>query len=124
MSKSAEKVITQITFEVSQIDQLFAVYTDLLDRVQQGTPNTTEIAAAASVLHSFYNGVENIFLSVAKGLDQSVPSGSQSHRDLLLQMIRATTNRTAVVSKETANMLADYLGFRHFFRHSFSFFID
>lgn len=124
MSESVEKVIDRITFEITQIDKLFEVYAELLSRVQQRQPDTVEIAAVASVLHSFYNGVENIFSIVAKHLDQNVPTGTQSHRDLLLQMTKPNARRGNVISLETAEKLADYLGFRHFYRHSYSFFID
>ncbi len=86
MSESAKKVVGQVIFEVEQIDQLLTVYADLLGRVHQHTPDMVEVTAVASVLHSFYNGLENIFLSIAKGLDQQVPTGSQWHQDLLVQM--------------------------------------
>ncbi|MEW6687228.1 MAG: hypothetical protein AB1393_13665, partial [Candidatus Edwardsbacteria bacterium] len=82
-----------------------------------------EITAIASVLHSFYNGVENIFLSIAKGLDENVPKGDQWHRDLLVQMTQRTPKRNHVISDEMAQKLAEYLGFRHFYRHSYSFFL-
>jgi len=82
------------------------------------------MTAMASVLHSFYNGVENIFLSVAKGLDQEVPAGAQWHRDLLAQMTQKTVNRGSVISTELAHQLTEYLGFRHFYRHSYSFFLE
>lgn len=124
MSASGEKVIEQIHFEIAEIDRLFAVYADLLARVQQRQPDTVEIAAVATVLHSFYNGLENIFLSIAKSIDRSVPSGAQSHRDLLIQMTRKTAKRQAVISSDSAKKLADYLGFRHFYRHSYSFLIE
>lgn len=124
MSESANKVIDQITFEITQIDKLLAVYAELLTRVQQRYPDTVEIAAVASVLHSFYNGVENIFLLIAKQIDQNVPTGKQSHRDLLVQMTQRNERRGNVVSQATAKQIADYLGFRHFYRHSYSFFID
>lgn len=124
MSKSHEQVRAQIEFEVEQIDLLLSTYADLLTRVQQRNPDTVEIAAVATVLHSFYNGVENIFASVAKGIDGSVPSGAQSHRDLLLQVSRKTEQRDSLISKETAKRLSEYLGFRHFYRHSYSFLID
>lgn len=120
----AEKVASQITFEMGQIDQLLAAYAKLWARVQARTPDLVELTAIASVLHSFYNGVENIFLSVAKGVDQRVPSGVQWHRDLLLQMTEETTNRRGVIPTEFVPQLADYLGFRHFYRHSYSFFLD
>jgi hypothetical protein len=124
LSEWVEHVKSEITFEIAQIDRLFVVYADLLQRVQQRDPDTVEIAAVASVLHSFYNGLENIFMSVAKQVDATVPTGAQSHRDVLTQMTRATDRRGAVISKQTAKRLADYLGFRHFYRHSYSFFLD
>ena len=124
LSESVEKVIDQITFEITQIDRLFTVYAELLARVQQRQPDTVEIAAVASVLHSFYNGVENIFLIVAKQIDQNVPTGNQSHRDLLVQMMKQNAHRSKVISTETGKQLGDFLGFRHFYRHSYSFFID
>ncbi|MBI5305112.1 MAG: hypothetical protein HY868_23475 [Chloroflexi bacterium] len=118
MSESVERAIAQITFETAQIDKLFGVYIELLTRVQQRQPDTVEIAAVASVLHSFYNGVENIFLIVAKQVDQNVPTGNQSHRDLLVQMTKPNPRRGAVIPPETAKRLGDYMGFRHFYRHS------
>ncbi|HZQ07472.1 MAG TPA: hypothetical protein VFD70_12905 [Anaerolineae bacterium] len=94
MSESAERVAHHVVFEIGQIDELFTIYADLLSRVQQREPDTVEIAAVASVLHSFYNGVENIFLTIAKGLDKRVPSGPQSHRDLIVQMTQKPINET------------------------------
>jgi hypothetical protein len=120
----AEKVVSQVTFEIGQIDQLLVAYADLWERGRQGTPDLVDITAMASVLHSFYNGLENIFLSITKGLDQEVPTGTQWHRDLLVQMIHETANRSSVISVELAQNLTDYLGFRHFYRHSYSFFLE
>jgi hypothetical protein len=118
------RVISHIEFELGQIEQLFESYADLLDRIKKNKPDLVEITALASILHSFYNGLENIFLSIARGIDADVPSGSQWHRDLLTQMAQSTSNRASVLTTETAHQLADYLGFRHFFRHSYSFFLD
>jgi len=120
----AEKVASQVIFEIGQINQLLSAYADLWERAQENTPNLVELTAIASVLHSFYNGLENIFLSIAKGLDQQVPSGAQWHRDLLEQMTQQTTDRPSVISSKVVQKLADYLGFRHFYRHSYSFFLD
>lgn len=67
-SKLVEKVISQVKFEIGQIDHLFESYADLLEQAQKKAPDLVEITAVASVLHSFYNGLENIFLSIAKGM--------------------------------------------------------
>jgi hypothetical protein len=119
-----EEVSSQVRFEIGQIDQLFESYADLLKRVQKTTPDLVEVTAVASVLHSFYNGLENIFLSIAKGIDADVPTGSQWHRDLLTRMTDATANRGPVLMADMAQRLSGYLGFRHFYRHSYSFFLD
>ena len=75
-------------------------------------------------MHSFYNGLENIFLSIAKGIDVDIPTGSNWHRNLLTRMAETIPNRGPVLKVETTQLLADYLGFRHFYRHSYSFFLD
>jgi len=85
-----------VRFELAQIEQLLEVYADLFTRVQQRSPDLVEITAVASVLHSFYNGLENIFLAIAKGCDHQVPAGAQWHRDLLVQMTRVTEHRSKV----------------------------
>lgn len=83
-----------------------------------------DITALGAVLHSFYNGLENIFLTTAKRIDQKVPKTTQWHRDLLNQMTETTSKRERVLTTDMVHRLADYLGFRHFYRHSYSFFLE
>lgn len=87
-----KKAVEQINFEIGQIERLFEEYADLL---KQKEPTLVELTAMASVLHSFYSGLENIFLSAAKGIDKDIPSGEGWHRKLLRQMAEAlrTGNR-------------------------------
>lgn len=120
----ANAAFEEIVFEMNQIDLLFANYAALFDHAQHTTPDLIETTAIASVLHSFYNGLENIFMVVAKRIDQSTPTGDQWHRKLLSQMTQATDRRAAVLSPDLALALIGYLGFRHFYRHSYSFFLD
>lgn len=101
----AEKVIRKLKFEVGQIDHLFGVYADLLERARESTPDMVELKAMASVLHSFYNGPENMFLLIAKGIDKDVPSGGQWHRDLIEQMTNTTPSRNPVLTDETSAQL-------------------
>ena len=119
-----EKILAQVNFEIGQIDHLIESYAVVLEKVQVVEPDLVEITAVASVLHSFYNGLENIFLSIAKGVDSVVPSGPKWHRDLLTQMTNPTQSRRQVLTTETAQLLTEYMGFRHFYRHSYSFTLD
>ena len=119
-----EQVVSEVMFEIGQIDLLLETYADLLERARTGTLDLVEVTAAASVLHSFYNGLENVFLSIAKGIDADVPAGTQWHRDLLARMAEATPTRRPVLTDDLAYRLGDYLGFRHFYRHSYSFLLE
>jgi hypothetical protein len=120
----AENITIQIQFEMGQIDRLFEFYADLLAESKQRVPDRVEMTALGSVLHSFYNGLESIFLVVAKELDRGAPRGAEWHRSLLMRMTQATSNRSRVISPETAAALSGYLTFRHFFRHAYAFFLD
>lgn len=53
--------VRRVQFEILQINQLLETYQDLLDRVVHKSPDLVEVTALASVLHSFYTGVESIF---------------------------------------------------------------
>jgi len=120
-----EEIIEQIEFEITQIDHLFDVYGELFQRaLQESALSVIELAALASVVHSFYNGLESIFVNIAKRLDQNVPTGSQWHRDLLIQIGTPTASRGSVLTDTTITHLTNYLGFRHFYRHSYTFFVE
>jgi len=120
----AESITGQIQFEMEQIDRLFEFYAGLLADSRQRVPDLIEMTALGSVLHSFYNGVENIFLAVAKEVDRGAPRGAEWHRTLLTSMTQVTSNRGPVISAETAAILSGYLIFRHFYRHAYAFFLD
>jgi hypothetical protein len=48
-SRLTEKVVSRIKFEIKQIDRLFELYADLLERVQKDTPDLVDVTAVASV---------------------------------------------------------------------------
>ncbi|MFP4429286.1 MAG: hypothetical protein ACOC43_09690 [Desulfohalobiaceae bacterium] len=77
-----------------------------------------------TLLHSFYNGCENIFLSIARFFENEVEPGAW-HRDLLRRMkLGVPEYRPRVISHELYLLLDDFRGFRHRFRHSYSFELD
>lgn len=119
-----ERLQAEIRFEIRQIDELLKTYQVLTDRVGSREPDLVEVTAMASVLHSFYNGIENIFLRVCKELDQDVPAGDRWHREVLTRMTESGGFRPAVISTDLGQQLVEYLSFRHFYRHSYSFFLD
>ena len=73
------------------------------------------------MLHSYYNGIENILLLIAKGIDSNVPNSGKWHSELLNSMFNKTEKRNALFTDELQEALTDYMNFRHFFRHSYGY---
>ena len=121
---SNKAILNKIKFEIKQVDKLLNKYEDLIRKCKEKEPELVELTALASVLHSFYNGIENIFSLIAKGVDESKPKGSNWHKKLLIQMTESKDSREAIFSEELKDEIKDYLGFRHFYRHSYSFYLD
>lgn len=124
MRQSVDRAIADIAFQLTLLERLFKDYEDLLERTRQRAPDLVEITALGSVLHSFYNGVECIFLIVAKHVDGDEPQGPQWHRDVKARMTEVNLGRPAVISNELSDTLDAYMAFRHFYRHSYSFYLD
>jgi hypothetical protein len=78
--------------------------------------------AVALNLHDFYTGLERSFHSIATLIDNNMPSGRDWHKDLLNQMSTERSGiRHAVLTSDTANILKEYLGFRHVVRNVYTF---
>ncbi|MGQ9631380.1 MAG: ribonuclease toxin HepT-like protein [bacterium] len=107
--------------ELGRLDEVRGNVSHLRRKIGGGEPDVFDKAALGAFLHSFYNGIENIFIRIAKAIDLSVPTGRNWHRELLERMtLRAEGIRIEVISRELYKRLLDYMGFRHIFRHSYS----
>jgi len=83
------------------------------------------IDATALNLHSFYSGIEKIFVIVAEGVDQSKPSSSSWHKALIQQMGAEIKGiRPQVISDSLINRLDNYRGFRHVVRNVYTYTLD
>lgn len=86
-------------------------------------PTLVELTAIGSILHSFYNGIENIFKTIGENIDGGIPSGNHWHSQLIKQMTKSTYKRDPIISEGLKEKLAGYLAFRHFYRNSYSFWL-
>lgn len=105
-------LLQKIQAELENIDEVFnemPPYADL--------PNlsTLELAGVAALLHSFYNGVENILKQILSSTKIKLPEGESWHKELL--ELSAKSN---IISKECKHMFGQYLAFRHFFSHAYA----
>jgi len=117
----ANAVKLKIAFEISQIDELIEKSSVLLQKCILQEPDFIELNAAGAILHSYYNGLENIFLLIRKNIDKTVLSSERWHSELLKSMFAATKARRPLFEKKLYDQLVDYMGFRHFFRHTYGY---
>jgi len=111
----------QIKFKINDIDKLFSEYDLIFKKIETQAPDLFDMTILGSVLHSFYNGLENIFEIIAKNIDGNVPNGNKSHQELLHQMASENSKRNEVLNEELYLKLREYATFRHFYRHAYSF---
>ncbi len=116
-----DRLRKHVSVEREQLNRLVEVHRPVLDKCDSVAPSNIELSAMASMLHSFYTGIENIFKRIALETDGCLPSSSTWHRDLLDTMTRRTEDRPEVVSEALRESLREYLEFRHVFRQAYSF---
>ena len=107
-----EEELEQLTNEIDGVRPLF-------EKLANHEPDDIEMRAAALTLYGFYNGVEAVFLIIAKYIDRQVPNDVRWHRKLLDQMKRPTDIRAAVIDQNDYDTLVKYLSFRHMVRHNY-----
>lgn len=107
--------------ELTRLDQVVAAAKTQTQKAQK-TRDKDFIQAAALSLQNYYMGVERIFEEVAKRVDQSLPSGPNSHQALLEQMeLEIPQTRPPLLSAVTADRLNEYRAFRHVVMHRYGF---
>jgi len=110
LNKELAKIQTVVQAAVSQASK--AKKTGDIDYLQ----------AAALSLQNFYIGVEQAFEEIAKQVDEFLPTGASSHRELLEQMALEIPNvRPPVLQAETLDRLNEYRGFCHVVIHRYGF---
>jgi hypothetical protein len=121
--KLVESLEKKINLELENIDKLFLEAKPLFDLCKLRLPDFVEASAAALILHSFYNGIENILLLIAKNYNETT-SGVNWHTQLFENAFQKTEKHTNIFTDEIKAPLKEYLTFRHFIRHAYAYSID
>lgn len=102
----------------AEFENIDIVISDLFSvvKAEKTEYSISELAAIATFTHNFYNGIENILKRVLSFKHLEIKDSPTSHKDLL-----KTAFDSGIISKELYDTLSDYLSFRHFFVHAYSF---
>ena len=91
--------------------QLFSIV-----KTEKSEYSTAELAAIATFIHNCYNGVENILKRILSFNQIEMKETPTWHKDLL-----KTSLDIGIITDNLYSSLSDYLSFRHFFVHAYSF---
>lgn len=102
----------------AEFENIDVVMSDLFSVVntEKSEYSVPELAAIATFIHNFYNGIENILKRVVSFKRLEIKGSPTWHKDLL-----KTAFDAGITSNELYGTLSDYLSFRHFFVHAYSF---
>ena len=102
----------KINFDIENIDRVLA---ELPNHNVLPKLSILELAGVATLLHNFYNGVENILKRVLFEKGISIPQGNTWHKELL-----NLSEQEKIISPQIKNQLGEFLAFRHFFSHAYA----
>src|SRR6056297_3065876 len=120
-NRNFSPLISEIKSERKRLQNLVEELQERVNKIE-GKPNGVELRAVASILHDYYTGLEKIFRLIALELDGDLPSGEDWHKRLLDRMAAKIEDlRPPVIDGELKEQLAEYLRFRHLFRHMYGF---
>lgn len=111
-----------------QVEQIKHIYTTLETKSAQWKdeqPGSEHIESTGYWLHNLYCAYEDLFKIVASFWENSVTSDGTYHKQLLKRMILQINGlRPALISQESFKLLDELRGFRHVFRHAYSYGLD
>lgn len=123
--KMPEEPLEALAFEIeNELCRLERVVERLAGFLKRAStePDEVEVQGGAKYLHDFYSGTERIFERIAVRVDGDLPAGSNWHTLLLQRMGQPFgSRRPAVIDRALESELANYLRFRHLFRHTYGY---
>jgi len=121
MSADRITLASRIRTELLDLERIVVRATRLMGKARE-RGDEDYLDGVALNLHGFYSGVEHIFREVARVVDDSMPSGSEWQRELLVQMTAELPSlRPPVISRATRDCLDEYRNFRHVVRNVYTF---
>ncbi len=101
--------------EFENINKVVSEVASIMQLKEEGF-TIVELAAMATFLHNFYNGIENILKRTLLSKEIEIPDTPTWHKDLL-----KTSSDFGIITPDLYQQLSNYLSFRHFFIHTYGF---
>ncbi len=114
-----EKISLLLGYMESQEEEIDKILTE----IREINPETKEKTVyLAYNLHNLYNAFEDLFREIAKIFENEKENLDYYHKELLKRMtIEISGIRPKILSKESYAILDELRGFRHIFRHAYTY---
>lgn len=107
----------------SQIEEIENIYAKIEKR--KLIEGITAIESISYQLHNLYSAFEDLFKIIARTFENHISDISRYHVELLKRMtIQIEGIRPSLLPKESYILLDSLRGFRHLFRHAYSYELD
>jgi uncharacterized protein YutE (UPF0331/DUF86 family) len=115
----AKEVVAKLTKDIVRVEAVITTLNASLTLLQTADQREADIAdciyeAAGNRLHGFYTGVETMLSHIIKFKTGQLPSGPESHKELLLK-----AEEEKIIDPEQHSFLRRLGGLRHVVRHNY-----
>jgi len=111
--------------QVAQIQNIYSILEDKSAALSNENVSSETVESTGYWLHNLYSACEDLFKLVAGFWENSVDSDGTFHKELIRRMILTIEGiRPALLSEESFQYLNELRGFRHVFRHAYSYGLD
>lgn len=114
-----ELLSTLLGFINSQEEEIDKIYKEIVNTKPKDKEKTVYLGY---FLHNLYNAFEDLFLEISKTFENRIENSTFFHKELLRKMtLEIPGIRPKVISKESFLILSELRGFRHIFRHAYTY---
>jgi len=125
LKKKLALFLAEFEHQVSEINSIYAKIEKRLDFWERKEVSIEMVESTGYWLHNLYCAFEDLFKVVAGFWENDVGTDESFHIHLLKRMqVRIKGIRPALLSKDSFENLNELRGFRHVFRHAYSYGLD
>ena len=117
--------LAEFDYQVKQINTMYTRLETKVSAIEKQTVTVEAVESAGYWMHNLYCAFEDLFKLVAGFWENSLSADGEFHVQLLKRMLLSIEGvRPALLSEGSYRFLNELRGFRHVFRHAYSYGLD
>jgi hypothetical protein len=117
--------LSEFDYQVHEIERILSILQQRMAGLQKGAATAEAVESTGYWLHNLYCAFEDLFKRVAGFWENQLAENGEYHIHLIKRMLIAIEGvRPALISEKSYTILDELRGFRHVFRHAYSYGLD